>query len=228
MNTATSRNATNTSPAILPLAAVQRPEPAKFRGGGLLLLAIVGMGVVAWATPLAGEGWEFNRQAIANGEWSRLLTGHLVHWNFDHLLWDAATFLVLGVACLWRSVGRTAATLLAAAVAISGAIFFLQPEIETYRGLSGLDSALFTLLVASLWRESHRNGRRWLSVAAPLALATFLAKAAYETAAGATLFVDSGEAGFIPLASAHLIGGAVGAAIALLPANHSASAAHHA
>jgi rhomboid family GlyGly-CTERM serine protease len=228
MNTTTSHSPANTSPAPLPLPARVRPEPAKFRGGGLLLLAIVGMAVVAWATPLAGEGWEFNRQVIANGEWSRLLTGHLVHWNFDHLLWDAITFLVLGVACLWRSVGRTVATLLAAAVAISGAIFFLQPEIETYRGLSGLDSALFTLLVASLWRESRQDGRSWLSVAAPLALAAFLAKAAYETATGATLFVDSGEAGFIPLASAHLIGGAVGAAIALLPANHSASAAHHA
>ena len=72
-----------------------------------MLLAILGMAVVASATPLAAEAWEYNREAILHGEWGRLLTGHLTHWNFDHLFWDAATFLLLGVACVWRSVGRT-------------------------------------------------------------------------------------------------------------------------
>ena len=78
-----------------------------------MLLAILGMAVVASATPLAAEAWEYNREAILHGEWSRILTGHLTHWNLDHLFWDATTFLLLGVACVWRSVGRTVATLLA-------------------------------------------------------------------------------------------------------------------
>ncbi|MBL9161961.1 MAG: rhombosortase [Planctomycetaceae bacterium] len=180
------------------------------KGGGLVLLALLGMAVVAWATPLAGEAWEYDREAILDGEWSRLLTGHLTHWNVDHLFWDAATFLLLGIACVWRSVGRTVATLLGATTAISAALLLFQPQVATYRGMSGLDSALFTLLAAMIWRQSRRDGRWKLGAAAVTAGAAFLAKAAYESATGTTLFVDSSAAGFVPLASAHLIGGAVG------------------
>lgn len=180
-----------------------------------MLLAILGMAVVASATPLAAEAWEYNRESILHGEWGRLLTGHLTHWNFDHLCWDAATFLLLGVACVWRSVGRTVAALLGAAVAISASLLLFQPEMATYRGLSGLASALFTLLAAMIWRESRRTGRWKLSVAAIAAATAFLAKAAYESATGSTLFVDSASADFIPLASAHLIGGAIGAIVGL-------------
>lgn len=179
-----------------------------------MLLAILGMAVVASATPLAAEAWEYNRESILHGEWSRLLTGHLTHWNFDHLFWDAATFLLLGIACVWRSVGRTVTALLGAAIAISASLLMFQPEMATYRGLSGLDSALFTLLAAMIWRESRRDGRWKLgALAMAAAAAAFLAKAAYESATGTTLFVDSSAAGFIPLASAHLIGGAVGALV---------------
>jgi rhomboid family GlyGly-CTERM serine protease len=180
-----------------------------------MLLAILGMAVVASATPLAAEAWEYNRESILHGEWSRLLTGHLTHWNFDHLFWDAATFLLLGIACVWRSLGRTVTTLLGAAVAISASLLLFQPEMATYRGLSGLDSALFTLLAAMIWQESRRDGRWKLGAVAIAAGAGFLAKAAYESATGTTLFVDSSAAGFIPLASAHLIGGAVGAIVGL-------------
>jgi rhomboid family GlyGly-CTERM serine protease len=194
-----------------PVLGCSRP----FKGGGVMLLAILGMAVVASATPLAAEAWEYNRESILHGEWSRLLTGHLTHWNFDHLFWDAATFLLLGIACVWRSLGRTVTTLLGAAVAISASLLLFQPEMATYRGLSGLDSALFTLLAAMIWRESRRDGRWKLGAVAIAAGAGFLAKAAYESATGTTLFVDSSAAGFIPLASAHLIGGAVGAIVGL-------------
>lgn len=182
-----------------------------------MLLALLGMALFASATPLAAEAWEYNRQAILHGEWSRALTGHLTHWNFDHFIWDAATLLVLGVACVWRSVGRTVAALLGSAAAISASLFWLQPEVATYRGLSGLDSALFTLLVALIWRESRRTGRWKLAAVAITAAFAFLAKAAFESATGATLFVDSETAGFIPLASAHLIGGATGGLVGLAP-----------
>ena len=201
-------------------AHVRRLAPnLRFKGGGAMLLAILGMALFASATPLAAEAWEYNRESILHGEWSRLLTGHLTHWNFDHFVWDAATLLVLGVACVWRSVGRTVSALLGSAVAISASLVWLQPDVATYRGLSGLDSALFTLLAAMIWRESRRTGRWKLGTVAIAAALGFLAKAAYESATGATLFVDSANAGFIPLASAHLIGGAVGAIVGLMPNN---------
>ena len=57
------------------------------------------------------------------------------------------------------------------------------PDIESYHGLSGLDSALFTLLVIS-------NLDRRLSLGVGF-LAAFLLKTAYEMATGATVFVSS-------------------------------------
>ena len=46
------------------------------------------------------SGWlEFDRIAISQGEWWRVLSGHLTHWNTDHLFWDAIMFAALGIFC---------------------------------------------------------------------------------------------------------------------------------
>ena len=96
---------------------------------------------------------------------------------------------------MWRSVSRTVATLLGATGSISASLLLFQPETATYRGLSGLDSALFRLLAAMIWRESRRDGRWKQGAVGITAGAAFLAKSAYELATGTTLFVDSSAAG---------------------------------
>ena len=53
----------------------------------------------------------------------------------------------------------------------------------------------------------------WVWVTAALAvLAEFAANLAYELTSGATLFVDSGAAAFVPVPLVHLIGAVVGLA----------------
>lgn len=147
-----------------------------------------------------GGRLELDRAAVARGEVSRLLTGHWTHWTLDHLLWDALAFVVLAVLCETRvSRGRLLLAILGSAFAVSAAVWLALPEIDRYRGLSGIDSALFVLLAVSLIRERPLAG---------LALAGFLGKAAWEAATGATLFVAAGP--FVPVPLAHLVGGAWG------------------
>jgi rhomboid family GlyGly-CTERM serine protease len=146
---------------------------------------------------------ELDREAVAQGEVWRLVTGHWAHWTPDHLLWDSLAFLVLAVLCETRiSRARLVATVLGSALAVSAAVWLALPEIERYRGLSGVDSALFVLLAASL--RSPLGG---------LALAAFLGKSAWEVWAGSTLFTAAGS--FVPVPLAHLIGGAFGLIIGI-------------
>jgi rhomboid family GlyGly-CTERM serine protease len=153
-------------------------------------------------------GWlELDRAAVARGEVWRLLTGHWTHWTLDHLLWDSLAFLVLAALCeIWISRRVLLATVAGSALAVSAGVWLALPEIDRYRGLSGIDSALFVLAAARVLRETR-------SPLGGLALAAFLAKAAWEVSTGSTLFTEAADS-FIPVPLAHLIGGACGLAAA--------------
>lgn len=142
------------------------------------------------------------------------MTGHLVHWSWNHLLWDLAAFLMLSVVAIRLSSGRFMLSLLAAAVAIPLEIALNQPQIFTYRGLSGIDSAIFGLIVAALWQSSKGQSLHfpWNRVVAVVAGLSFLAKFGFELVTGGTLFVASasGDQAFVAVPSAHLIGAVVG------------------
>jgi membrane associated rhomboid family serine protease len=86
-------------------------------------------------------------QLERGGDWWQLLTCHFTHWTYEQLAWDALAFLALGVACERRNRAAFHATLLASAVTIPLAVLIFAPEVTEYRGLSGLASALFVLLL---------------------------------------------------------------------------------
>jgi hypothetical protein len=80
----------------------------------------------------------------------------------------------------------------------------------TYRGLSGIDSALFALLAVRVGRQSLSE-KDWLKLSiAGIIAGGFAAKVGFEFVTGATLFVDSTAAGMTPVPLAHVVGGLVG------------------
>jgi len=79
-----------------------------------------------------------------------------------------------------------------------------------FRGLSGIDSALFVLLTVQL---AGTKGRSMAAVAICL-LGAFVLKTYFEIAFNDTIFVDSHGA-FVPVPLAHAVGGAVGLLVAL-------------
>jgi rhomboid family GlyGly-CTERM serine protease len=141
----------------------------------------------------------------------RLVTCHWLHWSTNHLAWDLAMFAVLGSLCERRSRGRFLGSLLVSAVAIPLVVMVAHPELASYRGLSGIDSALFGLLVTEHFVAGAR-ARNWGSaVMFGLMGAALFVKIALEMHAQANLFVS--DTSFTPVPLAHLVGALVGLAI---------------
>lgn len=179
-----------------------------------LLLAAAAVAVFA-SEALTGL-FEYDRAAIATGQLWRLLTSQWTHWNFDHLFWDALAFAILGAICERISRRAFVACVCLSAVAIPAAVWSLEPGLASYRGLSGIDSALFILLVALVARQCLADGRWGAAVAVVLCLAAFATKTAVEIFASVTVFVDSHAAGFVVVPLAHVVGAAIGAAVAAM------------
>jgi rhomboid family GlyGly-CTERM serine protease len=140
----------------------------------------------------------------------------LAHWNLDHLVWDVFALAVLGVMCERRTQVGWLACLGATSVAIPTAILLLQPEMGTYRGLSGLDTALFSTLATVTLHESwSERDWKWLIVVCAL-LAGFAGKTAFELTTGGTIFVDSAAGDFTPAPLAHLVGVLTGGLVGVM------------
>ncbi len=89
---------------------------------------------------------ELRHQPIKNGEWWRLISCHFVHLSFNHTLLNIAGYSI--VAFSFReevSALRELLILLIAALAVGGGIYYLNPEMYSYVGLSG---AIYGVLVA--------------------------------------------------------------------------------
>ena len=152
----------------------------------------------------------YDRSAIAQFEWWRLIANHWVHLSTDHLIWSAATFLVLGSLCEIMSHKRTYAVMGISAISIPIAIWWGMPDLMIYGGLSGLDCAFYALLM-TLFIKREMRLRNWIWAAVFLILLTGLAvKIIYESVTGMTIFVANTHTGMIPVPLSHLVGGCVG------------------
>ncbi|HMB55075.1 MAG TPA: rhombosortase [Thermoanaerobaculia bacterium] len=176
--------------------------------GAVLPLAVL---TLAWGLSPGAEAWQLDLSRVWQEPW-RLVTGHFVHWSDAHLRWDLAVFVGLGLACERHGRGRTAAALALAIPAVAFGAPLLTPGLEVYRGLSGLDAALFALLAAHRLYGSPKA--RILGAAALLGLG---AKVGWEVATGVPLFVPELAAdGVAVVPAAHLFGGAAGLLVGLL------------
>jgi len=178
------------------------------RFGAVLPLATLAL---AWGLAPGAERWQLDL-ALAWAEPWRLVTGHFVHWSGAHLCWDLAVFVGLGLACERHGRGRTAAALALAIPAVALGAPLLTPGLAVYRGLSGLDAALFALLAA------HRlRGTGGARAAGAVALVALGLKVCWEIATGVPLFVPELAAdGVAVVPAAHLFGGAAGLSAGLV------------
>lgn len=172
--------------------------------------------VLVFVLPPATTWLQYDRLAIAAGEIWRLVSSHWTHVSGDHLFWDVLTFLVLGTLCERMSRMRFCACVLGSAILIPVALWITIPQLETYRGLSGIDSALYVLLAVTLLKDEV-HGQRWGWVMALSGvLLLFIGKVGYEIATGGTIFVDSRASEMVPVPLAHCIGATVGMIVGLM------------
>jgi len=114
-----------------------------------LPLGVLGLSLVLLAGGDAvREALRYERASIAAGAFWRLLTGHFVHLGPSH-----AALNVAGLALVWYLVGDAISRIQWLAVTLFGIVvidlglWFLNPELQWYVGLSGV---LHALLVAGL------------------------------------------------------------------------------
>ena len=171
-------------------------------------LAFALVGAVAAAFGDAGrELLRYDRAAIADGEYWRLLSGHFAHLGYPHLLLNLA-----GLLLVWLLVGRLYSTrrwILVAAIsvlAMDAGFWFLDAGMRWYVGLSGM---LHGLLLAGAIREI-----RSLPGESMVICVVVVAKLAYEQLAGPLPGSESAAGGAV-VVNSHLYG-AIGGALAAL------------
>ncbi len=163
---------------------------------GAALLASVCVLLGLCATGQAGrEALRYQRQALAGGQWWRLLSAHWVHLSFVHALLNAA-----GVALLWMLLAREYSPrrwiciLLASALAIDAGLWFLRPSVDWYLGASGVLHGAMAAGAVALYRRGDGLGA--------VLLLLLIAKLVYEQRSGASVF--DGDLPLVP--DAHLFG----------------------
>ena len=158
----------------------------------------------------------FDRSALAHNELWRLITCHWVHLSTDHLFWSAATFFVLGSLCEILDTRKLYAAVGISAITIPIIIWWGMPDLLIYAGLSGLDCALYALVMVLFIRREIRS-RSWIWVALfSLLLGGLVAKIIYETTTGLTIFVANIHTDMTPVPLAHLVGGCIGVFVGIL------------
>jgi rhomboid family GlyGly-CTERM serine protease len=160
---------------------------------------------------------EWHAARVAAGEFWRIATGHWTHWSWNHLFWDVLAFVVLFPAALRFGGRRALAVLALAALAVPAVLACASPGLIRYRGLSGLDTALFAFVSTAALREALlRRDRTGTAMGAAL-LAGLGLKIGYECLSGGALFATDLGAGVTPVPAAHVAGAAAGLLAALPP-----------
>lgn len=176
----------------------------------LLLVALC-----AAASLAEGATFEYERSRVESGEIWRLLSGQMTHWTPRMAVFDLGMLLGLGAWLEVRGDRRLAAVSLALGAVLTAVAVHLSPDLFVYRGSSGAASALFVLAAFRI-ADSPDPWTRTLAVAA---VALFLAKAAFESLAGETLFAGELPEGVRVVPLVHLLGGLAGASAGSRGAN---------
>ncbi len=166
----------------------------------LLAVAAVAIYSSGWLTELC----QYDRAGIERGELWRLFSGNFAHWSGGHLFWDLAVFALLGILISTRHRIATMFLLVLSCIAISASVYLIHPSMLYYRGLSGIDSALFIYFWLDLTSASLKSNDYKIAFAGVLLIIALAGKTVFEVASGSNLFVVSDN--FVPVAAAHVAG----------------------
>ena len=111
----------------------------------------------------------YDRTGLGGGEIWRAWTGHLVHFGWPHLVVDAGLLAILGWAGERHYPAFTRWGLLLMPPFVSAAIYWFDPEMVRYGGLSAVNLGLLLYVAAQGWRRDWTDWF-WPAVIAAYAL----------------------------------------------------------
>lgn len=144
----------------------------------LLFLALGGIALLIQLNPAWRDALLYDRRALAAGEWWRLWTGHLVHFGWPHFLADTGLLIILGWLLESRHPWFSRLALLAMPLFISAVLYWLDPAMQRYGGLSALDLGLLLYVALQGWR------RDWADWFWPAVLAIYVGEVVFEIVQG--------------------------------------------
>ena len=175
-------------------------------GRGALLLGVCAtLLIIQSGGSGAAAALRYDRDALAAGQWWRLLSAHVIHLGFEHALLDTA-----GLALMWALFARDypwrgwVLILGLSVVGVDVGLWLLSSTTQWYVGSSGVLHGVLAAGTVAHLRSHQPDG--WV-------LALFLlGKLIYEQSAGALPLTAGGAV----IVDAHLYGAVAGALAALL------------
>ncbi|MEZ5414149.1 MAG: rhombosortase [Opitutaceae bacterium] len=145
-----------------------------------VFLGLAAVALLIQLNPTWRDGLIYNRTAVGAGDIWRLWTGHWVHFGWPHFVVDTGLFLILGW-MLERSQRRATLTaLVLMPLLVSLVLYFFDPAMERYAGLSALNLGLLLFLALQGWQ---RDWRDWFW---PAVLVIYVAEVIFEIVSGGT------------------------------------------
>lgn len=173
-----------------------------------ITLSIALLAVAAFLFPSASVWIELDTTTSLLEQLPQIMGCHLLHWSLDHIGWDLLMFVLVGMICERKVRTSFVLVLVLSALAIPIFVANWTPAVDSYRGLSGIDTALFGFAALLLIEEAVRD-RNWSSALLYGGLyGGMLAKIGYELTIGGTLFASAEM--FSPVPIAHIVGAAIG------------------
>ncbi len=167
-------------------------EKQRIAVGVLAPMAVLFCAILAQSHP---QWFALTRDHLSSDMWHTLWTGHLLHWTLSHFIWDSMMMLVFGFLVVHRDgLRQTLLLCLLSSPLLVLLSFVIDHSLQEYRGLSGIDTLLFTRFCLGNTIQHWNTDRPHAIVFGLLPLLALSSKTLYEWTSGNALFAtDLGE-----------------------------------
>ena len=165
-----------------------------------LLISVVS--IVVYITPFnIQEVLVYNRTSILFGQIWRLTTGHFLHCDFGHLMWNLVAFLFIAGALEYDMSSYTfSKIILLGGALLSAGLLLLKPSLQLYCGLSGILNMMLVLLLDKQYRSTRQK-------IYPFIFTLAIGKVVFEYFSTTALFTSTS---WESISEAHLLGLGIG------------------
>ena len=143
-----------------------------------ICLAAAAAALLIQLNPAWRDALLYDRAALARGEVWRVWTGHLVHFGWPHFVADTGLLLILGWLLAARHARFTRRALAFMPVFIGAVLYWLDPAMPRYGGLSAIDLGLLVYLALQGWQ------RHWADWFWPAVLVIYVGEIVFEIIQG--------------------------------------------
>ncbi|WP_091059743.1 rhombosortase [Opitutus sp. GAS368] len=141
-------------------------------------LAAAAVALVIQLNPAWRPALLYDRAAVAAGEWWRVWTGHFVHFGWPHFVADTGLLVILGWLLEARHPVFSRVGLVALPAFITAALYWFDPAMLLYGGLSAVNLGLLLFLALQGWQ------RNWTDWFWPAVLVIYVGEVIFESAQG--------------------------------------------